>query len=845
MADNTALLEALRGIQLLLQQQAQQQAEQNTQVLEAIANLNIQPRNQERQPQNRHPIGVDNINDSSSSEEEEVVVDNSNRQGNRLPKIRADIPTFSGSLDIKGFLDWVFETEKYFELMDIKEETQVKYVAYKLKGTALSWWDNLQMGRRFQRKQPVHTWRKMKRLMFACFLPIDYEQTLFANYHNCKQFSRSVTEYSEEFLRLASRNNLNESDSQQVARFNNGLRVEIRAIVSLQTTWTTDEAIRLALKAEKTISKQGKKNAFYRNTTDLSKTSYQRNNFRGETSSSKIIPKATDEVKNRTPTANTSTQERDDISDVEHEDNEYFISPNDVDNEEGEEHDDEGCKINQDIVNVIIYGGGSENIISRDIVTRLKLTPRKHPTPYKIGWIKAVGEVRVTEQCEVLISMGKYKDTIVFDIVDMDACHVLLGRPWQFNLGVIHKGKENTYTFSKDGHKFTLCPYSNSSIPRASKEKEKQITLCSREAFLAEVRNAPTIFAVFIKGNDMSIKNTPPKLHHLLSEFESIMPDDIPDGFPPLRDIQHQIDFVPGASIPNQPHYQMSPTEHAILQDMVEELLKKGVIQESKSPCAIPALLVPKNDKTWRMCIDNHAINKITVKYRFPIPRLDDMLDMLYGSRVFSKIDLRSGTSDDDHLEQLRQVLEALKNNQLYVNLKKCSFMTDKLLFLGFVVSADGIHVDDEKIKAILDWPTPQTISEVQSFHGLATFYRRFIRDFSTIMAPITECLKNGCFQWNDAAGQSFSLIKAKLTTAPVLILPSFDKPFELETDGSIVGIGAVLSQAKRPIAFFSKKLSDARRKWTTYELEFYSIVRSIKHWEQDENLCFRPIIRH
>ncbi|WVZ89752.1 hypothetical protein U9M48_036117 [Paspalum notatum var. saurae] len=233
---------------------------------------------------------------------------------------------------------------------------------------------------------------------------------------------------------------------------------------------------------------------------------------------------------------------------------------------------------------------------------------------------------------------------------------------------------------------------------------------------------------------------------------------------------------------------------------MVQELMQKGHIRESISPCAVAALLTPKKDGSWRMCVDSRAINKITIFY----PRLD-MLDQLSGAKVFTKLDLRSGY----HQIRIRPSDEwkwHSKPRKGCMNGWLChldfQMHQKQLLFLGFIITSEGIHANDSKVAAIRDWPTPNNITEVGSFHGIATFYRS-VMNFSTIMAPITECLKKGKFQWNETVEASFKEIKEKLSQAPVLILSDFNKTFELECDASGVGIEAVLSQERKPIAFF------------------------------------------
>ena len=179
-------------------------------------------------------------------------------------------------------------------------------------------------------------------------------------------------------------------------------------------------------------------------------------------------------------------------------------------------------------------------------------------------------------------------------------------------------------------------------------EGENSLVMLATKSDLREISEDPTSvpFVLMCKGALLSpntITPLPRGVSNVLQEFSDVFPEEVPAGLPPLRGIEHQIDLIPGASLPNRAPYRTNPEETKEIQKQVQELLDKGYVRESLSPCAVPVILVPKKDGTWRMCVDCRAINNITIRYRHPIPRLEDMLDELSGAAVFSKIDLRSG----------------------------------------------------------------------------------------------------------------------------------------------------------------------------------------------------------
>ncbi|GJU67239.1 putative reverse transcriptase domain-containing protein [Tanacetum coccineum] len=359
-----------------------------------------------------------------------------------------------------------------------------------------------------------------------------------------------------------------------------------------------------------------------------------------------------------------------------------------------------------------------------------------------------------------------------------------------------------------------------------------------------------------------------------------------------------QIDLIPGAAPVARAPYRLAPSEMKELSEQLQELSDKGFIRPSSSPWGAPVLFVKKKDGSFRMCIDYRELNKLTVKNRYPLPRIDDLFDQLQGSSIYSKIDLRSGyhqlrvreqdipktafrtryghyefqvmpfgltnapavfmdlmnrvckpyldkfvivfiddiliysKDEREHEEHLKAILELLKKEKLYAKFSKCEFWIPKVQFLGHVIDSRGIHVDPAKIESIKDWASPKTPTEIRQFLGLAGYYRRFIEGFSKIAKSMTKLTQKGIkFDWGEKEENAFQLIKQKLCSAPILALPEGSEDFVVYCDASHKGLGAVLMQREKVIAYASRQLKVHEKNYTTHDLELGSVVFALKIW--------------
>nr|GEX38839.1 hypothetical protein [Tanacetum cinerariifolium] len=334
----------------------------------------------------------------------------------------------------------------------------------------------------------------------------------------------------------------------------------------------------------------------------------------------------------------------------------------------------------------------------------------------------------------------------------------------------------------------------------------------------------------------------------IIREFPEVFSEDLP-GLPPACQVEFQIDLVPGAAPVTRASYRPAPTEMQELSTQLQEIFDRGFIRPSSSPWGAPVLFVKKKDGSFRMCIDYHKLNKLTVKNRYPLSRIDDLFDQLQGTRyghyesqvmsfgltnasmvfmdlmnrvckpyldrfmiVFIDDILIYSKNRKEHEGHLKFILKLLKEEELYAKFLKCEFWLSKVQFLGHVIDSEGIHVDPTKIEEIKDWESPKTPTEIRQFL--------------------------------EKAQAAFRLLKQKLCSAPILALPEGSESFMVYCDALHKGLGAILMQKEKVIAYASRQLKpNMKAEIATYISKCLTCAKVKIEYQKSSDLLVQPEI--
>jgi hypothetical protein len=560
---------------------------------------------------------------------------------------------------------------------------------------------------------------------------------------------------------------------------------------------------------------------------------------------------------------------------------------------------------------VLIDSGASCGFISADLVQRSRkirrrLVGEQVPVELATGVMTKAQHVAAG----VKVRMGSYRDETNLVEMPLKGCDAIMGMTWLKEFNPAIDWSERTMSFEHRGRWHRIQAISSSSNSASASVSALQMPSSSPQQFISKQRlrkmlrrdEADCIVLASIVVEQQEQQPPSSSTTSLLQEFADVFPSELPHQLPPSRDVDHRIELTQTTPPAPRSVYRMSPSELDELKKQLDELLAAGFVQPSKSPFGAPVLFVKKKDGAMRMCIDYRDLNRITIKNRYPLPRVEELFDRLKGAQFFSKIDLRSGyhqvrihpedvhktafrtryghyeflvlpfgltnapatfmhlmqsifgpyldhfvivflddiliysKTAEEHEQHVRKVLELLRKNKLYAKASKCEFFKQELSFLGHVVSAEGVSMERDKVKAIQEWPVPPTVSDLRAFLGLAGYYRRFVKGFSHLASPLTELLQTGfAFHWSEPQQQAFASLKQAITTAPVLVLPDDALPYVVTTDASGFAVGATLGQNQgkglQPIAFLSHKMSDSERRFAVHERELLAVIIALKEW--------------
>ncbi|GJX79209.1 putative reverse transcriptase domain-containing protein [Tanacetum coccineum] len=453
----------------------------------------------------------------------------------------------------------------------------------------------------------------------------------------------------------------------------------------------------------------------------------------------------------------------------------------------------------------ILYdSGASVSFLSFEFSKILSIPPNKLPFPLEVD----IAGKEIVVVSKVYRDMVIEIDDIVFKIdlipIVLGVFDIVIGMDWldrysatilcsQKLVRVVNpQGREIIIYGDKRKGEFKLC----------SMMKARQYLSRGCQAYMAHV--------IDISFEKKSAKDVP-----VVNEFLDVFPEDL-SGVPPERQVKFQIDLIPGATPIAKTPYCFARSEMKELMNQLQELLDKGFIHPSSSPWGAPILFVKKKDGSMRMCIHYRELNKVTVINVYPLPRIDDLFDQLQGARpmldksVIVIIDdiLVYSKSKKEHEAHLREVLEMLRKERLYAKFSKCEFCLQEIQFLCHVINSEGIKVDPAKIEAVMNWQTPKDVDEIRSFLGLAGYYR------------------------SEEQEQAFVTLRRKLCENPILFLSDETEDMVVYCDASYFGLGCVLMQRGKVIAYASRQLKKHEENYPTHDLEFAVVVFCFEYLE-------------
>nr|KYP69532.1 Transposon Ty3-I Gag-Pol polyprotein [Cajanus cajan] len=410
------------------------------------------------------------------------------------------------------------------------------------------------------------------------------------------------------------------------------------------------------------------------------------------------------------------------------------------------------CFINGTPLTVLYDSGATHSFISHACVSKLKL-PVFSLSFELIVETPTSGSVITTDVCSKCPLTIEGRDFMV-DLIclPLSQLDVILGMDWLSSNHVLLNCASKSIVFGEPVEKVSK-DYLTANQVKVSLQEDAQVYM-----LLASLDSEKNVLV-----------NELPVVCDFLDVFSDV------SSLPPRREEKFSIDLVPGTGPISIAPYRMSPIELVDIKKQIEDLLEKGFVRPSVSPWGAPVLLVTKKDGSMRLCVDYRKLNKVTIKNKYPLPRIDDLMDQLVGACVFSKIDLRSGYHQ--------------------------------------------IRVKSEDV--------PKTAFRTRYGH-----YERFIKGFSKLALPLTSLTRKGVmFVWDSKCEDSFRALKEKLTSAPVLVLPDLSKTFVVYCDASKMGLGGVLMQEGMVVSYASRQLKVHERNYPTHDLELAAVVFTLKIW--------------